>query len=99
VATEAKGVSLNRFAKRRDANEEQIVSALLAEGFDVFKLDKPLDLLVWRKNGVAFAVLEVKTDVGRTTSDQDDFLRRTTGCPRAVVRTAEEALAAARQWC
>jgi len=92
-------MSLNRFAKRRDANEEEIVTALLAEGFDVFKLDKPLDLLVWRKNGVAFAVLEVKNGEGRITDDQDDFLRRTTGCPRAVVRTAEEALAAARQWC
>jgi hypothetical protein len=92
-------VSINRFAVRRDANEQTIIAALVAEGFDVEQLSKPLDLLVWRRNGVGFVLIEVKKGAGRITDDQVDFLARTTGLPRVVARTADEALAAARQWC
>lgn len=92
-------MSLNRYAAKRDANESQIIDELLANGFDVYQLNKPLDLLVWRPNGISFVLLEVKGPSGRTTADQDDFLARTATLPRAVVRTAQEALAAARQWC
>lgn len=92
-------MSLNRYAAKRDANESQIIDALLANGFDVYQLSKPLDLLVWRQNGVAFVLLEVKGPSGRTTADQDDFLAKTACLQRAVVRTPEEALEAARRWC
>lgn len=92
-------MSLNRFDARRDANEPDIVGALLANGFDVYRLNKPFDLLVWRPNGVSYLLLEVKTPSGRTTVDQDDFLARTVGLPRGVVRTAEEALELARRYC
>lgn len=91
-------MGLNRYAARRDENEGDIVAELLANGFEVFKLNKPLDLLVWRPNGVGFVLLEVKTGAGRTTAQQDEFLAQTKGLPRAVVRTALEALEAARQW-
>lgn len=92
-------MSLNRFDARRDANEKPIVDTLLANGFDVYRLNKPVDLLVWRVNGVSYLLLEVKTATGRTTDEQDDFLRRTVGLPRGVVRTAEEALELARRYC
>ena len=92
-------MGLNRYAARRDATEPDIVAALLANGFDVYKLSKPLDLLVWRVNGVSYLLLEVKTRSGRTTPDQDAFLARTGGLPRGVVRTAEEALELARRYC
>ena len=92
-------MGLNRYAARRDANEDDIVDALLANGFDVYKLSKPLDLLVWRPNGVGFLLLEVKQPTGRTTDAQDEFLARTAMLPRGVVRTAEEALELARRYC
>jgi hypothetical protein len=92
-------VGINRYAARRDDNEPAIVDALLANGFDVFKLSKPLDLLVWRKSGVAYLLLEVKTPSGRITDDQASFLERTVGLPRGVVRTPEEALELAQRYC
>jgi hypothetical protein len=92
-------VGLNRYAARRDQNEDEIVDALLAEGFDVYKLNKPLDLLVWRVNGTGYLLLEVKTPAGRITDDQTSFLQRTVGLPRGVVRTVEEALELARRHC
>ena len=92
-------LSLNRFAARRDENEPGIVDALLANGFDVYRLDKPLDLLVWRPNGFGYLLLEVKTASGRITDDQESFFERTVGLPRGVVKTAEEALELARRYC
>ena len=92
-------MGINRFAARRDANEDDIVTALLANGFDVYKTSKPLDLIVWRPNGVSYLLLEVKTPSGRITDDQRGFLERTVGLPRGVVRTAEEALELARRYC
>jgi hypothetical protein len=92
-------VSLNRHAARRDANEPDIVADLLANGFEVMRLSKPCDLLVWRPNGVSFALLEVKTATGRLTDDQVTFFQQTVGLPRAEVRTPLEALEFARRWC
>lgn len=56
-------MGLNRYAKQRDATEEPIVEALEAAGFQVFKLDKPCDLLVRRPSDPPgrFQALEVKT--------------------------------------
>jgi len=39
-------MSLNRWAKRRDANEPDVVKELEAIGCTVFRLDQPADLLV-----------------------------------------------------
>jgi len=39
-------MSLNRWAKRRDANEPEVIRELLALGCSVFQLDQPADLLV-----------------------------------------------------
>lgn len=89
-----------RHANKRDGNEAEIVDALLANGFDVLRLQAPApcDLLVWRPHGVGFVLLEVKHGAGRTTELQDEFFGKTQGLPRAIVRTVEEALEAAKRW-
>jgi hypothetical protein len=92
-------VSLNRYAQRRDQNEPDFIAALLAEGFEVMQLAKPCDLLVWRKHGIAFVLIEVKNGAGRLTEDQVNFFNRTVGLPRVAAWTVDEALAAARKWC
>lgn len=91
-------MSLNRHNARRDANEPDIVAALLAAGFEVMRLNQPTDLLVWRKNGVAFVLIEVKTATGKATVQQVDFFKATVGLPRGEARTSEEALALASKW-
>ena len=75
------------------------MDALMENGFDVYQLRKPLDLLVWRQSGFGFLLIEVKTDSGRITDDQESFFQRTVGLPRGVVKTAEEALELARRYC
>lgn len=51
-------MSLSRRAKRRDANEDQIVKALERAGAEVWITDRPADLLVYRAG--RWFVLEVK---------------------------------------
>jgi hypothetical protein len=91
-------MSINRHNARRDANEPDIVATLLANGFEVLRLNQPTDLLVWRKSGVGFVLIEVKTKSGRLTVQQVDFFNATVGLPRGEARTPEEALALAQQW-
>ena len=95
-------VTLNRYAVRRDDNEDEIVSALRRCGYRVWRHDQPLDLLVYfqriRTRGAAFGFLEVKTERGKLTAAQDQFFGDTDGAPRAVVRDALEALATIRAW-
>lgn len=74
---------------RRDANEPEIVKALEKIGCSVCRLDKPLDLLVGYRG--RNWLIEVKTDVGKLTPDQEDFLPIWCG-QLAVVRTAEQAI-------
>ena len=51
-------MSLNRYAKRRDENEAEIVAALETIGCTVWRLDNPVDLLVGR--GAVNILIEVK---------------------------------------
>ena len=67
-------MSLNRYAKKRDANELEIVQALEVLGFSVERLDTPVDLLVG-KFGVTLLV-EVKTKTGKLTKAQKKFINR-----------------------
>lgn len=80
------------FAKRRDANEREIVDALRQAGAYVFRLHGPLDLLVGFKRRTY--LIEAKTAKGRLKKSQQMFLMMWPGGATAVVRTAEEALAA-----
>lgn len=84
-------MSINRYAKKRDANEKEIVEALLKAGYSVVRLDTPLDLLVG-KNGVTW-LLEVKMPDGELTKPQKEFIKTWQG-QFAIARTPEEALAA-----
>jgi hypothetical protein len=91
-------MSLSRIAKRRDANEADIMQALELCGAYVVRLDTPCDLLVGFRS--RWWLLEVK-DGGKSASRRlltrgqlgfrDDC--RTHGLPFAVVNDASEALA------
>ena len=76
-------------AKKRDANEPEIVKALRDIGCEVELLDDPLDLLVGYR-GENF-LIEVKGKDGKWTSAQEDFIPKWTG-KLAVVRTPEQAI-------
>jgi Holliday junction resolvase len=82
-------MSLNRYAKRRDENEQEIVDALEAIGCSVVRLDKPVDLLVGHQ--ARNYLLEVKGEKGRLTKGQQEFMKMWRGQVR-VVTTAEEAI-------
>lgn len=88
-------MSLNRWAKRRDSNELEIIDEFERLGFSVCRIDTPLDLIVG-KNDRNYLV-EVKTASGRLTKDQQQFIRDWQG-QFAVVRTVEEVRILARLW-
>lgn len=80
-----------RQAAKRDANEQEIVSALEAVGCTVRRLSQKglPDLLVGRQD-VTY-LLEVKERKGSLTSDQIEFFQLWQG-HAAIVRTVEDAL-------
>lgn len=82
-------MSLARYAKKRDSNERPIIEALESAGAEVWVLDRPVDLLIrFRRQ---WHLMEVKTEKGRLTDEQEKFVT-STGCP--VVRTPMDALKA-----
>lgn len=81
-----------RHAARTDDNHADICKALRAIGVSVEYLKLPLDLLCWHR-GRTF-LIEIKTDEGRLTKDQIEFIARWPG-EIHIVRNAEEAIAAA----
>lgn len=83
-------MSLNRYAKRRDANEREIITALETRGHLV-KQDDFVDLVVQRPDG-KIVLLEVKTANGRLTNKQMDDIAA--GWLFHIVRTPEEAIEA-----
>ncbi len=83
-------MTLNRYAKRRDANEPEIVEALEKAGCHVQRLDTPFDLLA-SKRGKDHKI-EVKMPRGKLTPTQVDYIADQKGAPVHVVTTAEEAL-------
>lgn len=80
------------FAKRRDANEPEIVKALRDIGATVIELDK-FDLLVGFQ-GRDYKI-EVKNPEGlnKLTEIQIDIIENWRGSPLHVVRSVEEAIA------
>ena len=83
-----------RRAAKRDANEAEIIAALKNAGCTVTQLSQRgvLDLLVGYCGH--WLLLEVKSDDGKLTDDQRQFIEYHTDCPLAVVRTPTEALIA-----
>ena len=77
------------FAKRRDANEPEIVAALEGIGATVIRLD-PFDLLVGYQGRTH--LIEVKTEKGRLKPAQEALIESWRGSPLHIVRTVDEAL-------
>jgi len=87
-------MSLNRYATRRDDGEEAIVNHLRNEcGCKVWRLNRPVDLLVQAPENGALLLIEVKSPGGRLTDSQKQFLEDTRGSPVYVVRSPQEARA------
>jgi hypothetical protein len=80
-----------RYAKRVDANQDQIVSALRAAGAYVWIIGLPVDLLVGFK-GHTFLVEVKDGSKKRLTPLQDDFFQNWTGGTLARIDNAEAAL-------
>jgi hypothetical protein len=80
-----------RYAKRVDANQDQIVSALRAAGAYVWIIGLPVDLLVGYK-GHTFLVEVKDGSKKRLTTLQDEFFQSWTGGTLARVDNAEAAL-------
>lgn len=84
-------------AQKRDANEAEIVDALIENGYEVLRCNGlPFDLIVGRNQWV---ILEVKTPTGRLTESQETFFGNGGTAPRVVVRNVLEALEAAMRYC
>lgn len=70
-------MSLNRYAKRRDNNEKEIIEEFTRHGFTVFQLDRPLDLIVGY-NKVNY-LIEIKSKKNKLTDPQTDFIKEWKG--------------------
>ena len=80
-----------RYAKRVDANQDQIVSALRAAGANVWIIGLPVDLLVGFK-GQTFLVEVKDGPKKRLTALQRDFFESWTGDTLCRVDGVEAAL-------
>ena len=79
---------LRRYANKRDANEPEIVWTLQSLGCIVYRLDKPVDLLVAHKAGIY--LIEIKVKKGKMTKSQKDFTA--SGFPVWIIRSRDEAI-------
>lgn len=79
-------------ARKRDANEPEIIAILEYVGATVYPLDKPLDLLVGFQ--LKTFIFEVKNPKGknRIEPDQQEFFDEWKGGPARIVRTQLDAL-------
>ena len=83
-------MGLRRYANKRDETEPGIVAALEGMGCLVFRLDKPVDLLVLLPSGRGLALCECKTRRGKLTKDQKFFSQY---WPIHVLRSQDDAIA------
>lgn len=83
-------MSLNRYAKKRDFSEPEIVKALTDCGFSVHRLDQPTDLLVGFR-GRCWLV-ECKTDKRKLNDNQVEFTATWRGPKVVVLRSAQDAI-------
>lgn len=92
-------MSLNRYAKRVDANQAQIVSALEAAGAKVEVIGQPVDLLVGVPGTKLLMLIEVKNPksaYGKRGANprQDEFFEKWGHYPIAMVDSPDAALSA-----
>lgn len=84
--------------KRRDTNEPEICAGLEKCGYGTWRLNDPLDVLVWPLAGGNFGLIEIKDPSKpkgdrQLTGQQKLFFDVSEGCPRAKVESLTEALA------
>ena len=84
-------MSINRWDKRTDANERDIIRAMEKIGAKIYRVAKPLDLLVTFRQRTL--LMEVKTEDGKLTKVQEDFLAIWPGEVH-IVRSIDEAITA-----
>lgn len=70
-------MSINRYNRRRDANEKEIIDVFEVAGISVVRLDTPLDLLLGfnERN----YLVEVKMSGRKLNSNQIDFINKWKG--------------------
>ena len=96
-------MSINRIAKRVDANQKQVVDALRARGYKVVIISQPVDLLVGTPKG--WILLEVKdgnkpASAQKPTKAQEKFFMECAGkYPLFVVNSAEFAVELVGEFC
>ncbi len=74
---------------RADHNQNEIVKALEAIGCTVYKIGRPVDLLVGRN--ARNWLIDCKSRTGKLTPFQDTFFKEWKGQVR-IARTADEAI-------
>jgi len=77
----------NHSKNRRDANEPEIIARLKWNGFQVYRIDQPVDLICAR-DGCNYLV-EVKAEGGRLTPAQTKFFSEWGGCV-TILRSAQD---------
>lgn len=84
--------SLRKFNAKRDSNEPAIVRVFQDMGCLVFRLDRPVDLLVYVFKSLSERVLlvEVKSPKGQLNPSQQSFVDA--GWPVHVIRSEDEAI-------
>lgn len=80
-----------RHAARTDRNQAEIVQALKRCGISVEYIKLPFDLVIFNPRKSETAFVEVKTEDGRLTKAQEDFISRWPG-RIYVVRSPDDAL-------
>ena len=85
--------ALRKFNAKRDQNEPAIVRAFQDMGCLVYRIDQPVDLLVYVFKSLSERLLlvEVKTPKGELNERQRAFADA--GWPVHVIRTSDEAIA------
>ena len=84
-------MSLARHNPRTDGNQVEIIKALRRCGVSVEVIGKPVDLLCCVRGQTC--LVEVKSDSGRLTKDQVEFIARWPGTVH-IVKSPEEAVLA-----
>lgn len=64
-------MSLNRYARRKDGNKQELVDCARDLGWLIYECEKPLDLLGFYKK---WHIIEIKVKKGKFTPAQKEFI-------------------------
>ena len=81
---------LRRYRNKRDASEASIVAALEGMGCHCYRMDKPVDLLVFIPRTGDLLLVECKTGKGKLTADQSALMAK--GWEVWILRNAADAV-------